>query len=186
MRSDFSKLRLQLLIEGEKMFATNKTVRAAVVLVFLTIGMLSLSLTAAASAANPTEALSHGDINKVQKSLSGKGFYHGPIDGVLGPRTRQAIGEYQKSEKLPVTKQLDAETAGKLGVGSESIGGKFKGAGHEVGAGGKEAGHEIQNGKPVAAGKELGKGIGRAGKDVGQGIKKAVSPDSDREDREKK
>ncbi len=168
------------------MFATNKTVRAAIVLVFLTIGMLSLSLTAAASAAYPTEALSHDDINKVQKSLSDKGLYHGPIDGVLGPRTRQAIGEYQKSEKLPVTKQLDAETAGKLGVGSESIGGKFKGAGHEVGAGGKEAGHEIQNGKPVAAGKELGKGIGRAGKDVGQGIKKAVGPDSDRGDREKK
>ena len=160
------------------MFARNKTVKAAVVLVFLTIGMLSLSSTAV--------ALSHDEINKVQQSLSDKGFYHGPIDGVLGPRTRQAIGEYQKSENLPVTNRLDAETAGKLGVGPESIGGKFKGAGQEVGAGGKEAGHEIQNGKPVAAGKELGKGIGRAGKDVGQGIKKAASPNSDRGDREKK
>jgi peptidoglycan hydrolase-like protein with peptidoglycan-binding domain len=166
------------LIKGEKMFAANKTVRAAVVFLVLTIGMLSLSVTAVAS--------SQDDINKVQKSLSDKGFYHGQIDGVLGPRTRQAIGEYQKSEKLPVTQQLDAETAGKLGVGSESTGGKFKGAGHEVGAGGKEAGHEIKKGKPVAAGKELGKGIGRAGKDVGQGIKKAVSPSSDRGDREKK
>jgi hypothetical protein len=93
-----------------------------------------------------------------------------------GHKHGKAIGEYQESEKLPVTKQLDAETAGRLGVGSESVGGKFKGAGQEVGAGGKEAGHEIQNGKPVAAGKELGKGIGRAGKNVGQGIKKAVSP----------
>jgi peptidoglycan hydrolase-like protein with peptidoglycan-binding domain len=167
------------------MFATTKTVRT-IVFVFLTIGMLSLSRTATASPAYPTEALSHDDINKVQKSLKDKGHYHGAIDGILGPRTRQAIGEYQKSEKLPVTKQLDAETAGKLGVGSESIGGKFKGAGHEVVAGGKEAGHEIQNGKPLAAGKEVGKGIGRAGKDVGQGVKKAVSPDSDRADREKK
>ncbi len=168
------------------MFATNKTVRTAVVFVFLTIGMLGLSRTAAASAAYPAEALSHDDIHKVQRSLSDKGLYHGQIDGVLGPRTRQAIGEYQKSENLPVTNRLDTETAGKLGVGSESIGGKFKGAGHEVGAGGKEAGHEIKNGKPVAAGKELGKGIGRAAKDVGQGVKKAVSPDSDRGDREKK
>ena len=168
------------------MFATNKTVKAAIVFVFLTIGMLSLSLTATASAAYPAAPLSHDDINKVQKSLSDKGHYHGAIDGILGPRTRQAIGEFQKSEKLPVTKQLDAETAGKLGVGSESIGGKFKGAGDEVGSGAKEAGHEIKNGKPVAASKELGKGIGRAGKDVGQGIKKAVTPDSDRGDREKK
>ena len=168
------------------MFATNKTLRAAVVLAFFAIGMLGLSLTAAASAVHPSQALSHDDISKVQKSLSDKGLYRGHIDGILGPRTREAIGEYQKSEKLPVTKRLDAETAGKLGVGSESIGGKFKGAGHEVGAGGKEAGHEIQSGKPVAAGKELGKGIGRAGKDVGQGVKKAATPDSDRGDREKK
>ena len=151
------------------MFETNKTVRAAVVFVFLTIGILSLSQPAAAA------ALSHDDINKVQKSLSDKGFYHGDIDGLLGPRTRQAIGEYQKSENLPVTRQLDVETAGKLGVGPESIGGKFKGAGHEVKAGGKEAGHDIHDGKPVAAAKELGKGIGRAGKDVGQGVKKAVT-----------
>jgi len=120
------------------MFATNKTVKAAIVFVFLTIGMLSLSLTATASAAYPAAPLSHDDINKVQKSLSDKGLYHGHIDGVMGPRTRQAIGQYQKSENLPVTERLDAETAGKLGVGSESIGGKFKGAGHEVGAGGKE------------------------------------------------
>jgi hypothetical protein len=54
---------------------------------------------------------------------------------------------------------LDPETAGKLGVGSESIGGKFKGAGHEDGAGDKESGHEIQKGKPVAADKQSGKGI---------------------------
>jgi peptidoglycan hydrolase-like protein with peptidoglycan-binding domain len=150
------------------MFETSKAVRTAVVFVFLTIGMLSLSRTAV--------ALSHDDIHKVQKSLSEKGLYHGRIDGVMGPRTRQAIGEYQKAEKLPVTKQLDAETAGKLGVGPESVGGKFKAAGHQVGTGGKDAGQEIQNGKPIAAGKELGQGIGRAGKDVGQGIQKAVSP----------
>ena len=146
------------------MFASNRTVTAAIVFVFLTIGMLSLSLPAAAS------ALSHDDINKVQESLTAKGLYHGHVDGILGPRTRQAIGEYQKSENLPITNRLDDQTAGKLGVGPESIGGKFDGAGHEVKAGGKEAGHEIKEGKPVAAGKELGKGIGRAAKDVGQGI----------------
>ena|SRR5438132_4937317 len=151
------------------MLTTNRTVTAAAAFVFLTIGMLTLSLPAAAS------ALSHDDIHKVQQGLTDKGFYHGQIDGLIGPRTRQAIGEYQKSENLPVTRQLDVETAGKLGVGPESIGGKFKGAGHEVKEGGQEAGHDIHDGKPVAAAKELGKGIGRAGKDVGQGVKKAVT-----------
>jgi peptidoglycan hydrolase-like protein with peptidoglycan-binding domain len=168
------------LIEGEKMFATKRTVRAGIVFVFLTIGVLSISRTAAAA------PFDHDDINKVQQSLSDKGLYHGHIDGVMGPQTRRAIGEYQKSENMTVTSRLDAETAGKLGVGSESEEAKFKGAGHEVGAGGKEAGREVKEGKPVAAGKELGKGIGRAAKDVGQGVKKAVTTDSDRGDREKK
>jgi peptidoglycan hydrolase-like protein with peptidoglycan-binding domain len=168
------------LIEGEKMFATKRTVRAGIVSVFLMIGMLSLGRNAAAA------AFDHDDVSKVQQSLSDKGFYHGQVDGLMGPQTRRAISEYQKSENLPVTSRLDTETAGKFGVGSESEAGKFKGSGHEVAAGGKEAGHEIKEGKPVAAGKELGKGIGRAAKDVGQGVKKAVTTESDRGDREKK
>jgi len=158
------------------MFVTSKTVRTPLVFLVLALGMLSLSLTAVASPAHHAGALSRDEVNTVQKSLSDKGFYNGRIDGVLGPRTRQAIGEYQQSEKLPVTRHLDAETAGKLGIGSESVGGEFKGAAHEVGAGGKEAGHEIQKGKPIAAGKELGTGIGRGAKKVGQGVKKAVTP----------
>jgi len=143
---------------------------------------LGLSHTPIASAAD----LSKADIEKVQKSLSDKGFYPGNVDGVLGPRTRAGIREYQKSEKLPVTGRLDAETAGKLGVGPESISGSFKGAGQEAAEGSKEAAHEVTAGKPLAAGKEFGKGIGRAGKKVGQGVSKAVTLESDRADREKK
>ena len=148
----------------------------------LAVGMLGLSLTPLASAAN----LSKGDIEKVQQSLIDKGFQSGNVDGVLGHRTRAGIREYQKSEKLPVTGRLDAETAGKLGVGPESIGGNFKGAGQEASEGSKEAAHEVTSGKPLAAGKEFGKGIGRAGEKVGKGVRGAVTLDSDRGDREKK
>jgi len=129
--------------------------------------------------------LNHDDIKTAQLSLRDKGLYHGRIDGLLGPRTRESIRRYQGSEGLPVTGRLDAETAGKLGVGSESIGGSFKGAGQEVGEGGREVGHEMKAGKPLAAGKEFGKGMGRAGEKVGQGVKKAVTTESDRGDREK-
>ena len=52
----------------------------------------------------------------------------------MGPRTRETVGEYQKSKRVTVTKRTNAETAGKLGVEPESMGGEFKGAGHEVGA----------------------------------------------------
>lgn len=148
----------------------------------LAIGIVGLSLTPLASASN----LNKEDIEKVQKSLIDKGYNPGNVDGVLGPRTRAAIRQYQKSETLPVTGRLDADTAGKLGVGPESIGGSFGGAGREVGKGGKELGHEVSEGKPLAAGKEFGKGIGRAGEKVGKGVRQAVSLDSDRGDREKK
>ena len=148
--------------------------------VTLALGVLGLTFAPTASAA------SHKDAKAVQQSLSDKGFYHGPIDGIVGPQTRAGIREYQKSENLPVTGRLDAETAGKLVVGPESIGGEFKGAGQEVGQGGKEVGHEMKEGKPLAAGKEFGKGMGRAGEKVGQGVKKAVTTESDRGDREKK
>ena len=129
-------------------------------------------------------ALRHEDIKKVQKSLNDKGFDAGPADGSLGPLTRAAIRKFQESEKLPVTGRLDAETAGKLGVGPESIAGNFAGAGHEVAEGSKELGHEVTQGKPVAAGKEFGKGVGRGAQKVGEGVAQAVSPDSDREARE--
>ncbi len=71
-------------------------------------------------------------------------------------------------------------------MGPESIGASFKGTGQEVGEGGEEAGHEMKQGKPVAAGKKMGKGLGRGGKKFGEEVKKAVTPDSDRGDREKK
>ena len=167
-----------------------KTVWARVVFTLLATGMLGLNLALLGFAANPEEektAVSHSqDITKVQESLRDKGYYHAQVDGVLGPQTREAIRQYQKSENLPVTGRLDAETAGKLGVGPESIGGGFEGAGREVGKGGKELGHEMKQGKPIAAGKEMGKGLGRGGEKFGKAVKKAVSPESDRGDREKK
>jgi hypothetical protein len=174
----------------EEMNLNSKTVWTTVVFTFLATGMLGLSLTSFGFAANPDDekpAVSHRhDIKKVQESLRDKGYYHADVDGVLGSQTREAIRQYQKSENLPVTGRLDAETAGKLGVGPESVGGSFESAGHEVGKGGKELGHEMKKGKPVAAGKEMGKGIGRGGEDFGKAVKKAVSPESDRGDREKK
>ena len=116
----------------------------AALTLIVAVGVLGLSLTPIASAATSEE------ISKVQKSLIDKGYDAGPVDGVLGSRTRAGIRQYQAAEKLTVTGRLDAETAGKLGVGPESIGGSFKDAGKEVGQGGKELGHEMQQGKPIS------------------------------------
>ena len=152
------------------MLLTAKTIRSTFVFAFcvaLTIGVL---------ASNANAAPDRDDIKKAQQSLSDKGFYHGPVDGISGPLTRQAIADYQKSEHRAVTRRLDVDTAGRLGVGHESVGGDFKGTGREVAEGSKEAGHDVKKGKPVTAGKEFGQGVGRGAKDVGKGVKEAVTP----------
>jgi peptidoglycan hydrolase-like protein with peptidoglycan-binding domain len=59
------------------------------------------------------------DVNKMQQTLHDKGHYRGKVDGVFGLRTRASIRAYQKSEHLPVTGQLDVQTAGKLRVTPE-------------------------------------------------------------------
>ena len=123
---------------------------------------------------------------EAQQSLNDKGFDAGPADGVLGPRTRAGIRQYQKSEDLPVTGRLDAETASQLRAGRESIAGNFKGAGRDVAEGGNELGHALKQGEPVAAGKEFDKEIGRAAPKAGEGVVEAVSLVSDRSDREEK
>lgn len=52
----------------------------------------------------------------VQTQLSRDGYYTGPIDGVLGPMTRQAIAAYQADNGLAVTSTVDEPTVASLGV----------------------------------------------------------------------
>jgi peptidoglycan hydrolase-like protein with peptidoglycan-binding domain len=52
----------------------------------------------------------------MQQALKDKGFDPGGADGVMGPRTAEALMAYQKSEKLPATGRMDSDTGAKLGV----------------------------------------------------------------------
>jgi hypothetical protein len=46
----------------------------------------------------------------VQKELAKLGYYHGPIDGLIGPQTERAISWFQSVDKLSVTSQIDDPT----------------------------------------------------------------------------
>ncbi|MGO8736327.1 MAG: peptidoglycan-binding domain-containing protein [Terriglobia bacterium] len=64
--------------------------------------------------------IAHPDnVIRMQRTLQDKGCYHGKLDGVFGLRTRASIRAYQKAENLPVTGELDTQTAAKLGVTAE-------------------------------------------------------------------
>jgi membrane-bound lytic murein transglycosylase B len=45
--------------------------------------------------------LSRSQIEKIQELLVAQGYDPGPVDGVLGSKTRQAIKEFQRTAKLP-------------------------------------------------------------------------------------
>jgi hypothetical protein len=44
---------------------------------------------------------------KVQWALSRQGYYHGPIDGMIGPDGIRAIQAFQQAQGLPVTGRID-------------------------------------------------------------------------------
>ena len=63
--------------------------------------------------------LSSTEVKHAQEALQAKGYDTGGIDGIIGPKTRQAIRDYQAAEKIQVTGTLNAETASRLGVREE-------------------------------------------------------------------
>jgi Putative peptidoglycan binding domain len=52
----------------------------------------------------------------VQTQLQRDGYYAGPIDGQLGPMTRQAIAAFQADHGLAVTSTVDEPTMASLGI----------------------------------------------------------------------
>ena len=53
----------------------------------------------------------------VQRELTQLGYYRGPIDGIVGSKTEQAIRWFQSVDKLPVTGQIDSATLQALRIG---------------------------------------------------------------------
>ena len=52
----------------------------------------------------------------VQQQLAAAGYYDGPIDGELGPMTREAIANYQADNGLAVTSAIDEPTLAAMGL----------------------------------------------------------------------
>jgi len=56
------------------------------------------------------DAFRKDDIRWAQVELRGQGLYKGSLDGILGPETKQALGQFQKNTGLGRTASLDAQT----------------------------------------------------------------------------
>ncbi len=55
-------------------------------------------------------------IGNVQAALQQQGYYHGEVDGLLGPLTRAAIADYQRDRGLYITSAIDQPTLASLGM----------------------------------------------------------------------
>jgi peptidoglycan hydrolase-like protein with peptidoglycan-binding domain len=155
------------------MLLNAKAAWAGVVFILLTTGISGPRLTRLAAEPNLSKEVpavgNQNDVRNMQQTLQGKGHYRGKVDGVFGLRTRASIRGYQKAENLPVTGQLDAQTAGKLG---------FRPEGRE------KTGDESTKGKP-SAGIKWAKGSGRSSKPLRKAVKTVAAPENSQGAREK-
>jgi putative peptidoglycan binding protein len=55
-------------------------------------------------------------IANVQAALQQQGYYHGDVDGLIGPLTRDAIANYQRDHGLYTTSTIDQPTLQSLGM----------------------------------------------------------------------
>lgn len=69
-------------------------------------------------------ALDSSTVQQIQTKLNEQGFDVGPVDGKFGPKTRQALRQFQQKQGIETTGQIDQQTLAALGVqeGSGSSG----------------------------------------------------------------
>jgi len=159
-------------IEEKEMFSAGKAACAGIAFILLTIGISGPRPTPLPSGSSLSKGVpgraNPDDVTKMQQTLQDKGHYRGKVDGVFGLRTRASIRAYQKAENLPVTGQLDTQTAGKLGI---------------TPAVREEIAYQTTQGKP-SAGTRWAEGSRRTGKTLRKTVKRAAT-ESGRGDREK-
>jgi peptidoglycan hydrolase-like protein with peptidoglycan-binding domain len=59
-------------------------------------------------------------VREAQTKLQHDGFYNGPIDGIVGPETRQALAAYQQRQGLQQTASLDPPTLERMNLAGAS------------------------------------------------------------------
>jgi len=154
------------------MFLASKIGWVGIAFALLTSGMLAQDFPRRPAGSDCNKGVpepQQNEVKRMQEALRNKGHHRGEVDGVLGLRTRASIRAYQKAENLPITGQLDTQTAGKLGV-------------RPVGR--EETGSETTRGKP-SAGIKWAQGSRRTSKTLRKTVTAVAAPESGRVNREK-
>ena len=103
------------------------------------------------SATTTTVNLSEPEIREVQQVLIHRGFFHGRVDGVFGPETREALISFQRKEGFEATGSIDTRTVGALGL-SARIGGNAQGDKNQSSSGQNQSGTQRSSGQAGTSG----------------------------------
>lgn len=92
-------------------------------------------------------------VKKIQRKLAEQGYYGGAIDGIIGPQTREALRNFQRAHRLPVTGHLDEATIAALGIplDEEETKPRHKGILGKFGSAIKKTGGAVAEGATTAA-----------------------------------
>jgi peptidoglycan hydrolase-like protein with peptidoglycan-binding domain len=60
-------------------------------------------------------------VQELQKKLNEEGFNAGPVDGIIGPKTRSALQQFQREEGLAASGQPDQQTLEALDIEHEEF-----------------------------------------------------------------
>jgi peptidoglycan hydrolase-like protein with peptidoglycan-binding domain len=104
------------------------------------------------------QQLSKDKVKEIQEALKDKGNDPGQIDGIMGPKTQQALRAFQKSENLQVTGRVDEKTASALGVDVDKAG-----AGSSVGSEKSSSGRSSSSGSSPSGLGSSSSGSGKSG-----------------------
>lgn len=80
------------------------------------IAWLAALALAAGNAAFAAAPLEQDLVRNVQQALEDRGVEAGPIDGIWGPKTAQALKEFQRANGLEASGRLDGATLSALGI----------------------------------------------------------------------
>ena len=100
------------------------------------------------------QQLSNDKVKEIQEALKSKGFDPGTADGVIGPKTSQAIRSFQKSENLQVTGRIDEKTAKALGVDAADMGSSTSPSMGRSTSGKDPSGRQQESGRPSGSPEE--------------------------------
>lgn len=71
---------------------------------------------------NSAAVMAPAKARQVQQNLADRGYDPGPVDGIIGPKTRDALRSFQNDQKLAASGRADRQTLAALGVGAGNVG----------------------------------------------------------------